>query len=224
MTVSMTISEYLGKKRSGKVAMLIDRRDPETEISLTLTPDTSTFGAYSITAKSELGSQSFRMQYKSSRDVQEMLNNFEEYLNMDTPGKPFEVEFKPPVAKRKPKPKRPATIPAQWRAELRRIKSLRYKTFPQEKIMKVLEARIKADPRKWQIGDGVGWKVMAAGGVAQINRGFAIAKIAAEDKMALITQVADTGLTVTGGYDVIPDEWVPLGDLVRDRKYDVEFK
>ena len=43
-----------------------------------------------------------------------------------------------------------------------------------------------------------------------------------KNKEAVIEQVADTGLTSTGGnYDKIEPQRIPLGDLYRDRKYDL---
>jgi hypothetical protein len=37
--------------------------------------------------------------------------------------------------------------------------------------------------------------------------------------MATVRQVADTGLTSTGGNDRIPDQLVHVANLVRDNKY-----
>lgn len=104
----------------------------------------------------------------------------------------------------------------EWKEQLAKYR--RMKTQPAEKMAEVLERRINADPSKWKEGDGVGWKV-----AGQTNRGFVIDSIDSEHKMALIRQVADTGITTTGGdYDRIKPEWIPLGDLIRDNKYNVK--
>lgn len=100
-----------------------------------------------------------------------------------------------------------------------RISAARYKTAAQEKMLALLEARIKANPAKWAAGDGVGYRV----GSNQINRGFQVVAINAADKTATIRQVADTGLTSTGGNDDrIGAQAIDIADLVRDRKYDAQ--
>jgi hypothetical protein len=89
----------------------------------------------------------------------------------------------------------------------------------QEQSIEHLESMAKADPSKWNIGAGVGWKVEPRKG-GQINRGFQVIDIDPDTKMALIRSVADTGLTTTGGNnDRIGDKWVHVADLVRDNKY-----
>ncbi len=215
-----TISDRLGKRRSAKVAILTDTRD-NSEYDLSLVPDTSSFGKYSVRAKhGDKHTESFRMFYEGMMPLEDAMQHFMEYLNTDTKGEPFKII---PLAPPKPKKqKEPGTILDSWKAQLKQLKKKRYKTGPEENFMKVLESRIKANVDKWEMGDGVGWKVLAGGGMTQTNRGFRIIDIAPDHKMALLTQVADTGLTVTGGEDAIEDIWVPLGDLVRDRKYDME--
>lgn len=85
----------------------------------------------------------------------------------------------------------------------------------QEQALAMYEAQAKADPSKWSVGDGVGWRVHR-----QINRGFRIAAIDSERKLAQVVPVADIGLTVTGGgMEGIGPEWVHVADLVRDKKY-----
>ncbi len=214
----MTISDRLGDRRSAKVAVLTDTRDG-TQYNLSLVPDSSRLGEYSVRVKHPSGeTESFRMFFKGGMGLEEAMLSFEEYLNTDTEGKPFEVEILPEAPPKAPS--LPGTFVDEWKAELKKLKKKHYKTYPEEQFMKVLKKRISANPDKWEIGDGVGWKVMAGGRGVQINRGFTIADISPENKMALLTQVAYTGLTVSGGVDVLKDEWVPLGDLVRDRRYD----
>ena len=85
-----------------------------------------------------------------------------------------------------------------------------------EKMLEILEARAAADPAKWGTGNGVGYRV-----AGQVNRGFRVVQISSDDKMALVRQVADTGLTTSGGnHDRMGERWVHIADLVRDRKYD----
>lgn len=89
-------------------------------------------------------------------------------------------------------------------------------TAAQESALERYESYVKADPAKWTVGDGVGWKVTGK----QINRGFRIVAIDPVTKEAQIQQVADTGLTTSGGNnDRIGTQWVHIDDLVRDNKY-----
>lgn len=89
-------------------------------------------------------------------------------------------------------------------------------TAMQEQAFSIYEAQAKSDPSKWSVGNGVGWRVYK-----QINRGFRIAEIDPERKLAKVIPVADTGLTVTGGgMEGVGPEWVHVADLVRDKKYD----
>ena len=208
-----TISDRLGDRRSAKVAVLTDTRDG-TRYDLSLIPDSSRLGEYSVRVKHPSGeTESFRMFFKGGMGLEEAMLSFEEYLNTDTEGEPFEVEILPEAPPKAPS--LPGTLVDEWKAQLKKLKKKRYKTYPEEQFMKVLKKRIEANPDKWEIGDGVGYRIDR-----QINRGFTIADISPENKMALLAQVAYTGLTVSGGVDVLKDEWVPLGDLVRDRRYD----
>jgi hypothetical protein len=129
---------------------------------------------------------------------------------------------KPPGAQAPPKDVPPKETPtltgdAERDARLKNLRALRGpKTAGQEKSLAILEAQAKADPSKWAIGDGVGWRVDR-----QINRGYRVEQVDAAKKLALVRPVADTGLTVTGGgMEGIGAEWVHVADLVRDKKYD----
>jgi hypothetical protein len=88
-------------------------------------------------------------------------------------------------------------------------------TAAEEKALKLYEARAKADPAKWKAGDGVGYRVDGN----QINRGFRVVSVDPETKTAVVRQVADTGITVTGGADRLSDTRIHIGELVRDNKY-----
>jgi len=105
---------------------------------------------------------------------------------------------------------------ARYRERLSKNKSL---TGSEEKAYEVLLRREKADPSKWGVGEGVGYRVGASGKGGQINRGFQIIEVDPESKKALVRSVADTGITVSGGMDRLEDRWVHVGDLVRDKKY-----
>lgn len=90
-----------------------------------------------------------------------------------------------------------------------------------EKSMELWEARLSADPAKWQPGMGVSYQV-SGGARMQTNRGFRIASIDVPGKRAVLRQVADTGMTSSGGdNDRFEDSYVYLGELKRDKKYDV---
>lgn len=77
-----------------------------------------------------------------------------------------------------------------------------------------------SDPSKWKPGDGVSYRVgqMLAPG-SQMNRGFRIVEVDPATKMAKVRQVADTGITVSGGDDRLSDAWVHVASLARDNKY-----
>ncbi len=97
------------------------------------------------------------------------------------------------------------------------IAGKRYKTAADETMMGILTRRAEARPDKWKSGDGVGYKPTRD----QINRGFQIVRVNQADKTVTIRQVADTGLTRSGGNDDrMGAQTIDVGDLVRDRKYD----
>ena len=90
----------------------------------------------------------------------------------------------------------------------------------EESSLKLNEARAKADPNKWKPNEGVGYRVISGGTYKQTNRGFRIVSIDPNTKTAVIRQVADTGLTSSGGNnDRIAPQTVHIADLVRDSKY-----
>lgn len=102
-------------------------------------------------------------------------------------------------------------------AKIAKTESYKYKSAHNERSLEINKARLKSDPSQWEAGHGVAWKV----GRDQTNHGFRIKRIDTAAKMALITQVADTGLTTSGGNDDrLKDEWVDIADLRRERKYD----
>lgn len=218
-----TIREWLGGKSSGQFGLLVDREKPEQHITLSFTPDTSATGSYSITMRSEGIQESVRFQLRSSEDVAGAAKYFEEYMNIDLPAGTYKVKLlsaptvRAPIAARKPTQREPATYPARWRQDLRHYESAQHTTGPQEQYMEVLRRRLAADPRKWRVGDGVGYRVSGN----QINRGFALAQVDSPNKMGLVRQVADTGLIGSRGEIRFADQWIPLGDLVRDHRYDL---
>lgn len=215
----MTISEHLGKKRSGRFGTLTQG---DNKFKLLFRPDVSEYGTYSVIVSSDEGSESYRMKYQSTMTLREIKKDFEEYINLGT-DVPVTVHLDKP---HKPKPRKPkprqvvSEIVADWKARFKRAKAARFKTYADEVAIRIYGPRLKAKPDKWRVGYGVGYKVFAGGRRVQINRGFRIVDTSPDDLMVLVRQVAETGITVTGGYDVLEDRWVPMGDLVRDRKYD----
>ena len=203
-----TISDFLAGRRSGTVATLTDARTPEDRISLVLTPDTSNVGTYSIVAKTDRGSQTFRMQYRGGEPLSDVLAHFADYLNTDLTSKEFSVT---PVEQKVPKPVVPLTADQIDKARIKELKAVRFKTAGQEKSIELLEARLKADPSKWAVGDGVGHKV-----AGQITRGYRIVDIDPATKEATISIVADTGLADAGIGD---SQRVHIADLVRDNHF-----
>ena len=101
--------------------------------------------------------------------------------------------------------------------EIAKINRLKYKTALQERYLAALKARLKADPSRWLVGMGVGYRIS----MNQLNRGFRIKKTNLSNKMVLVTSVCDSGLTTSGGsFDRISDCWVYVSDLVRDKRFD----
>ncbi|MBK8759316.1 MAG: hypothetical protein IPM03_02505 [Sulfuritalea sp.] len=102
-------------------------------------------------------------------------------------------------------------------SELESLESIRYKTGANEQLISILKGRIASDPSKFQAGYGVGWRVTRD----QINRGYQVVFVSNVEKTATIRQVADTGLTTSGGNnDRMQDTEVYVSDLIRDRRYD----
>ena len=203
-----TISDFLAGRRSGTVATLTDARTPADRISLVLMPDTSNVGTYSIVAKTDRGSQTFRMQYRGGEPLSDVLAHFADYLNTDLASKEFSVT---PIEQKLPKPVVPLTADQVDKARIKELKAVRFKTAGQEKSIELLEARLKADPSKWAVGDGVGHRV-----AGQITRGYRIVDIDPATKEATISIVADTGLADAGIGD---SQRVHIGDLVRDNRF-----
>gem|GEM_PF-2320521 len=105
-----------------------------------------------------------------------------------------------------------------WKTERDQLVAKKYKNRGDEIRIERLTKMLAAKPEKWKPGDGVGHRVTRD----QINRGFRIVEVDPAKKEVLIRQVADTGITVTGGdYDKIADQWVPIIDLVRDNRYNL---
>ena len=208
-------SETIRDRLAGKDSMMVGTVTQGADhFKISLRPDTSESGRYSVVAHSPRGTQSFRMQYKAGTPLAEALRDFEEYLNIDNAGEKFRVE----AAEAKASPSKTEAIGPDMadHAELKRLQAIRFKGAGQEKQIELLKKRIAADPAKWKAGDGVGWKVTGN----QINRGFRIAEVDPQTKTAVIRQVADTGITSTGGdYDRIQDQRVHIAYLVRDNKY-----
>lgn len=141
-----------------------------------------------------------------------------DYLNADMPA---DRKIKMSILAQQEKPTAAPAEGSQSAAdrELRlRLKDLqgrRFKSHADEKMIKIIQGRLASDPSKWAPGAGVGYRVHN-----QINRGFRIVKIDPDEKLALVAQVADTGITTSGGdNDRIGARWVHIADLVRDNRY-----
>jgi hypothetical protein len=176
--------------------------------------------------RQELADKFNASQDRSAEDFRRILtDSTDEQLQSQADYWTKDAEPPPPVVAEKPtkqakslgtgSPEGDARL-AEYRA---RKKSGRSMTANQEKALAVYEEQAAADPSKWKNGDGVGWKVGVGKG-GQINRGFRVVDVDADTKTAVIRQVADTGITSTGGdYDRIANRRVHIADLVRDNKY-----
>lgn len=112
-------------------------------------------------------------------------------------------------------------VDLQTKREIDRLKEKRYKTANDEKMLNLLEMRLKGNPDKWNIGDGASYQVSAGSAGMQTNRGFRVVAKNDAEKTVRLRSVADTGLTVSGGdRDRIGDIVMQVGELKRERKYD----
>ena len=220
----MLLKEYLNGRNSAVFGILTDLRD-KYSWTISFKEDISDYGKYNIVLKSnKKRTESIRFKFDSNIDTMAYIVNFlQEYFDIDNP-KIFKVEYTPLLKTEKKAIKsneysmEKSQIVKDWKTQLKKYKEIKYKSANIETAIKVLEENLNADPFKFKIGDGVGWKVMSN----QINRGFRISHVWHDDKMVEIVQVADTGLTTTGGnYDRIRPQTVPIGGLIRDRKYDI---
>lgn len=222
----MLLKEYLNGRNSAVFGILTDLRD-KYSWTLSFKEDISYYGKYNIVLKdSKKRIESIRFYFDPNADTMEYIVNFlQEYFDIDNP-KVFKVEYTPLLKTEKIERKiiksdqysEKSQIVRDWKIQLKKYKEMKYKSASIEGQIEILEENINANPSKFKIGDGVGWKVMRN----QINRGFRVSHIYYDDKMAEIIQVADTGLTITGGnYDRIRPQTVPIGGLIRDRKYDI---
>ncbi|CAB4137675.1 hypothetical protein UFOVP326_51 [uncultured Caudovirales phage] len=109
----------------------------------------------------------------------------------------------------------------ELRARLAEAKALPFKSANIERVIELAEARLNADPAKWSVGHGAQYSVVAGGRRQQWNRGFRVVAVDAPGRKVLLRQVADTGLTASGGNDDrFADMWVWMGDAKRDRAHD----
>ncbi len=104
---------------------------------------------------------------------------------------------------------------------VQRVEGKQYKSSQDEKLAAIAEGRLKADISKWKPGMGIQYPVMASGGKSQINRGFRVMEVDAENRRLLVKPVRDTGLTSSGGdNDVFRPMWIDLYGVKRDRASD----
>ena len=227
----MLLKEYLNGRSSAVFGKLSNSQDSD-EFTLSFKEDISDYGKYNVVLKdSDKKTSNIRFHFDPKQDTMEYIINFiQEYFDEYNPAIPkgtFKVEYIPLLKTEKIEKKiiksdeystEKSQIVKDWKIQLKKYKEIKYKSANIETAIKVLEENLNADPFKFKIGDGVGWKVMRN----QINRGFRISHIWHDDKMVEIVQVVDTGLTRTGGnYDRIRPQTVPIGGLIRDRKYDI---
>ena len=176
----------------------------------------------------------FRIQLAGMSD-KELQNQAAYWLKeKPTPESPKAAVSKPtppkPVTQRQPlrRPGRPTTGNAEDDAKLAQARALQKAGKPltrgDELTLFLHGGEEKADPSKWKQGDGVGYYAGPSNGKvrgSQVNRGFRVLEVDPETKLARVRQVADTGLTSSGGdTDRVGDQWVHVADLLRDKRYD----
>jgi hypothetical protein len=208
--LNYAIWEFLNGKKSATIGTLKALHIDE-KISVSLIPDTSNIGTYSIKLSNGKNSESYRMMYQGKMSIDEVIKHFSDYLNLDGLGNNYSIE---PVKEKEEKVKKEVD---PVKEELKRLKEKRFKTHGDEIKIERLEQHIKADASKWLSGYGVGWKVTRN----QVNRGYQVVSIDTLSKTAIIKPVADTGLTVDGTNQMPKDRHtVQIIDLMRDKKYD----
>lgn len=108
---------------------------------------------------------------------------------------------------------------ARAKAEISELESRKYKSYGTEKKIKRLNAKISQNINKFEAGQGVGWKPVDG----QVNRGYRIVEVDANEGLAKIALIADDGRTTYDGSNRVPigkTEVVELIDLVRDKRFD----
>lgn len=238
-TNNQSLNDWLGNRWSAKFGQLKDDNG-SVDIHVGLGKGNFT-GMLMVSAKSE-GKTIFSAPFNIDRrdSVESIRANIEDYFRGSNPKAKLSVglppkqkvssEVKAQKEKKKAiqKAKPPGTILAgngtftgsQQNDEfLARYKGKTMLTASQENALRLYEKQATADISKVKIGQGVGYSLSPGKKGAQINRGFRVVDKDPETKMVKLRQVADTGITVTGGNDRLGDTWVHAAALVTDNKY-----
>ena len=101
----------------------------------------------------------------------------------------------------------------QMRSQIRELQGKRFKSAGDEITIERLQRTLVANPSKWQVGQGVGWRAVRG----QANRGYRIERVIPETKEAIIRPVGDIGQLAD--YTGKPER-VDIIDLLRDKRYD----
>ena len=208
--VERNISAALGGRRSMRFADLVDNEG--NRFKLSLIPDPSTAGTYSVVARLPKGTRSWRMQYSGSGSLTEARKHFEDYINIDAPpGTTYRVESL--AVRQAPAQAGPRTFDQTLRLRISEIERQAHKSRGDEITLSRMKATLQANPSRWQIGQGVGWRAVRG----QVNRGYRIEAVIPETKEAIIRPVGDIGQLAdyTG-----QSERVDIIDLLRDRRFD----
>lgn len=206
-----SISDILAEKKSTTIGTMIDTKDGR-KIKMRLVPDTSSIGQYSVVISHGGHSQTIRMMYEGGKNFQDAMKHFEEYMNVDEPGR-FTFDL---ISKPKPKIEKakPSGFIAEKKTELKQLKSKQFKTRPDEINIERIEKQLKENVGKWQVGQGVGWRVHGK----QINRGMRIIEVYPEQHKAKIQFIKDVGQLAD--YKHGSTHTVDMIDLIRDKNYD----
>lgn len=106
------------------------------------------------------------------------------------------------------------TFESERRAELKILKAKKSQTRATEIKIERIEKQLKENFGKWQIGQGVGWRVVKG----QTNRGLRIVELRPDTHEAVIQFVKDVG--VLADFEQGKTHIVDTIDLVRDKKFD----
>ena len=127
-----------------------------------------------------------------------------------TKAEPKKAVEKPEVAVERPAEK----FIERKQAELERLNAIRFKTAHDEIKIERIQKQLKENVGKWQVGQGVGWKVVKG----QVNRGLRIVEVYPEEHKAKIQFITDVGQLAD--IEVGSTNIVDTIDLIRDKKFD----
>lgn len=243
-TPGPSVSDYLRDGTSATIGRIRDLTDPSRVIALRIVQVQKgrTAGELQVefVEQQDGKRKSYRLSFANlgrGTPAARIAADVETYLNFELAQPNWKVELDPLGKPRKeqpvpklPRPKAPpgGDFPSPSRPEITvaehivLLKETRFLTYPQAQLLERLSRLARMEPDRFTPGMGVRWQVGGLGR-PQWNRGYRVVQVDGPNRMAEIMQVADTGLTESGGDDphLIGRRYpVSFMWLVRDRQYD----